>query len=688
MEKINIGKPPAGYRSIAVMTPYVDYSLEQAIGIMSPYLKDEKYAVIVGGDSNNPIDILRCSPDLVIFFRSGAFHPPELRPYEANLQHAVGLCKVLGIPTVYYADDLVFPLNEGLPIKVAIHTDKVIVSSQFLKEWLYAHEFPRSISVFPTCINLERVAKAATTHWLIDPTKFNVLVYSVHGTSVSALHSMFSYINEYPAGWESFRFIIVTKEVGKLRMHLNEFRKVNKAYHDYMPTDELYALVKACDVQVDLAHPSDVPGIVPGAEIAWINSKSPIKYLVAGACGKPFIAPAIPPYDCIKHGETGYKITTSEEALMLLELLRDDRGLMEKVGHAAKNYVESEWDVKTRYPQFKKQIISSEKSTPITKIVNQPIKVGWILCGPMDVPSARIEGMNIHTWINEHSEAQSEIMYQPARFVHHIITNTKTVQEAVDKNYDVVVFQKVCLGDSVSFAKDLHSKGIKVLWSISDLLSFGFPLGEEVDKIITTNKYLRSKFPELLQKKTVLIKDAYESPPSLYKNSYLSGENLKVVWFGSAAGFKTSQFIKEITDALGMEFITISSPDVNPTKIWRYETIFADLMENDILVITSDLNDEFSKCKDENKLIQSMVLGMPVVASPIPAYMDIRSEEGIDSWLVAESPVQFYTSIEKLRSPEMREILGHGAHQQVRDAYNIATIGSQFMKEIKACLEN
>jgi hypothetical protein len=699
IQPIKIAKLPPGMQGIAVATPLLDYSLDCALGIMSDRLRADKYALIVGSDAEqNPETLLRCSPDVLVLFRAGARHNQDVPVYENAIRNLIGLSRSTGIPVVYYADELLFMENDNLPVRAAVNSDKVIVSSKYLKTWLYASGFSKPIYILPPCVDVGKIDDIPGEHWAVDKSKLNVVIYSAYGLGTNWIWNTFAYIDTYPDRYRNIQFIIVMREVSKTRAFANRFRNVNKVWFDFLPRDELYKLVRTADVQVDFPVPGDVKGIVPQYEHEWINSKSALKYAVAGACRTPIIVSSTDVYPNIKHGVNGFVANTTEEALMILDILNEDRELLRSVADTARKDVEENWDISVRYPQFKEMVLEPYRpkiiNTPKANISDNPKKpkIGWILCGPDDVASARIEGKMLHNWLNQHGVC-SEIVSQPDKFTHNVLIHgdiSDSTKEFVDDGFDMVIFQKVCLGDALPLAQSLSANGIKTAWFISDLLQVeansGWQFAKAVDMVITTNSYLAGKM-EAVKDKIVIIKDAYESPVDLCKESYKAHNPMRVVWFGNASGYELTSSLREITNILGMELITICSPDVQPTKVWNSNTIFNDILECDIVAITSNLEQEFNKCKDENKLVQSLILGMPVVAPNVPAYEEAY-RNGIDGWLMTKSVFDYFRHLMALRdSEELRRELGTKGRMQVKDKYHIDTIGNQLLKEIERCMK-
>ncbi len=114
------------------------------------------------------------------------------------------------------------------------------------------------------------------------------------------------------------------------------------------------------------------------------------------------------------------------------------------------------------------------------------------------------------------------------------------------------------------------------------------------------------------------------SPTSVISND----GNLRVGWFGNSANFNLYNEFEEISN-MGYSIVIIS--DENPysnidNKIninfvkWNKSTFELDLMNNVDVCILSHFGGTLVNSKSANKLVASIYLGVPVIASSTPAY--------------------------------------------------------------------
>lgn len=677
-----LGKIPPGNKVIAVVTPFLDQYVDKIMGEFGEYFLDEKASIVIFQDSTPANEILRVTPDILVMFRAGIAPKEQLGAYAENLRSLMVTSRAIRIPIVYYMDDFAFSVNDNLPIKLASSSDRVIVANNYLKHCLYEVGIPGPVIVMPTHVSIEKM-DALPVFDQLDMTKFNVVMSLMGGTGLNSIAHIFEYVEMEPEKYKRVEFTIVSREVALIRAILNKYRRVNKRYWEFLPVKDYYGLIKGADVVITSGEPADIAHLVPEPlRVRWLNAKCPIKYCVAGTYKVPIItAPHMPYVDSIKHGETGFICGTVEEFMICLDLFMEHPEIAKEVGENARKDIEKNWDVKKRFPEFRDAINGKEEWTvPLTRPGNAPIEqIGWILCGNEITPSARIEGINLHNWLISKGK-NSKTLTIPNSFRHFVTASNEEINTTIKGGFDCIIFQKVCMGDAIPMAQKFRACNIRTIWSISDLLEVGFIFGKVAGRVVTTNNYLKSKFPEDMQNIITIIKDAYETPRELCKTDYKQkSDKLSVLWFGSASHYEFASKFRSLLTSLGMEYTMISSPDAHPDKVWSLESIPNDIMNADIVIIPSSL-DEFEKCKDENRAVQCMVLGTPVITDPIPSYLSLIRDG--ENGYIANNQAEWVIKLMQFRDEATRERIGRQGRLDVIDAYNIDTIGEQWLKEI------
>ena len=76
-----------------------------------------------------------------------------------------------------------------------------------------------------------------------------------------------------------------------------------------------------------------------------------------------------------------------------------------------------------------------------------------------------------------------------------------------------------------------------------------------------------------------------------------------------------------------------------------------------------------TETRSSNKLTQLMSAGLPVIAGPLPAYVDIITPE-VDGF-IAQTEEDWLRAFAQLRDPAERERIGRAARARVEQAYSL-----------------
>jgi hypothetical protein len=156
------------------------------------------------------------------------------------------------------------------------------------------------------------------------------------------------------------------------------------------------------------------------------------------------------------------------------------------------------------------------------------------------------------------------------------------------------------------------------------------------DRTILPTEDLRA---ELKVQKAAVIPDMIEVPEQRFKPNYAAPPRLRVVWVGHHSYRDFIQgFIADLArqPSIGgeFEFITVSSGP-GFTRTWGELSVVEDILAADVSLIPVP-DGEWFKGKSSNRLAMMFSLGMPTVASPLNAYLQLgRHDENL---LFARTP--------------------------------------------------
>jgi glycosyltransferase involved in cell wall biosynthesis len=231
--------------------------------------------------------------------------------------------------------------------------------------------------------------------------------------------------------------------------------------------------------------------------------------------------------------------------------------------------------------------------------------------------------------------------------------------------YDVVVFQKAYAKRDLGLAADLAARGTKVVFDLCDNHFFHpEPRPEHADQTRRLREMIAradvvsvstAEIAKLIHDKaTFVVDDAVELPPigtgaerraAAKRRRRAAGRPpVRVVWQGQhgtrvpRSGIyslsKVVPHLEALHQQLPLRLTVIGNSkdafrsvlgDVGiPVRYrpWRLRTFAGHFKDNDVCVIPNDVN-PFTVCKSNNRVVLALMMGVPVVADPIPSYREL-----------------------------------------------------------------
>jgi glycosyltransferase involved in cell wall biosynthesis len=101
---------------------------------------------------------------------------------------------------------------------------------------------------------------------------------------------------------------------------------------------------------------------------------------------------------------------------------------------------------------------------------------------------------------------------------------------------------------------------------------------------------------------------------------------------------------------------------------WKIDTVYQEMLKFDVCLIYTELN-RYSKSKSLNRPLNAMILGLPVIASPIPSYYQIIKNEK-NGFIIEDNNFEgFKDALLKLKDFNLRKKIGINARKSVIDKY-------------------
>ncbi|MEA2900162.1 MAG: hypothetical protein QOH36_49 [Actinomycetota bacterium] len=235
--------------------------------------------------------------------------------------------------------------------------------------------------------------------------------------------------------------------------------------------------------------------------------------------------------------------------------------------------------------------------------------------------------------------------------------------------YDVVVFQKAYAKRDLGLATELATRGTKVVFDLCDN-HFHVPGPEappgqaaqiaRLREMIARADVVSVSTPELAKlvddKPTFVVDDALELPPfgrwarrraeAARRRRTGQATPVRIVWQGQVgkedlrSGIYSLDRVVPDLEVLHQEvpveltvignsedaFRTVLGEARIPVRYrpWRARTFASQFVTNDVCVIPNDVN-PFTVCKSNNRVVLALMMGVPVVADPIPSYRELSS---------------------------------------------------------------
>jgi glycosyltransferase involved in cell wall biosynthesis len=325
------------------------------------------------------------------------------------------------------------------------------------------------------------------------------------------------------------------------------------------------------------------------------------------------------------------------------------------------------------------------------------MKIGWVLADlDRNTPSSGMRGYNIMEYL------------QSLGLVSELFR--------VDRDYDVVVFVKT-LGDYyVRLAKSV--KAITV-FDIMDNHFITNPfsrtehrigciqMSKVCDYVTTPSSYL-ANFAAYYTNHYVVIPDATENIYLKYVKRHIPKEEKILVWQGLPCNFMQIESIFPVLSQLAkkhkftLHLITNTGDDIFGTiilprirrirkefnivcKHWSLETRVADLLEGDIGVAPL-IEDDWTRCKSNNKIASYMAMAIPTVGTPIPAYKE-TIKCGINGYL-ASAEEDWYNYLERLLiDHNLRKEIGNRGRETILAHFTLEKVGDRWLEFFREICE-
>lgn len=336
------------------------------------------------------------------------------------------------------------------------------------------------------------------------------------------------------------------------------------------------------------------------------------------------------------------------------------------------------------------------------------IKIGFVLLSTAQkpAPSTRISVLSMFPFLRA-AQFDPHIVFEPPG-------NTETpdvsglTTRLHTEGFQIIYFQKVHGESVLALARDLRTIGIKTVFGVCDLVDLA--MAEATDATITVTDYLKSLYHEQLQSKIFVVHDGIEHP-ELHKTEWgshsgsriqplravlvtsMSLDRLPVLqnppsWLQVSivgrypVATDKLQRLREarwqLEDQTGwaerLQYLRFLANRRIKRVAWNSKLVYAAMNQADIGIIPIETHIADGALtgwpvKSENRLTLKMSMGLPVIATPIPAYEPVI-QQGQNGFL-ADNRAEWLICLSALRDPSLRCRLGEQARQTALSRYSM-----------------
>lgn len=269
-------------------------------------------------------------------------------------------------------------------------------------------------------------------------------------------------------------------------------------------------------------------------------------------------------------------------------------------------------------------------------------------------------------------------------------------------NYDLIVIEKELFPNFPYFIEKFLLKGKSYALDFDDYIAISYKLnpykrfflGNKIDKLARNAKFVtvgnhwyfdEIKSNNLIYLPTVISLDSYLNVKYEYKAKVIT-----VVWIGSMITVMYLPLVVSVLKNLAKKhpirlkvigaYFEIDGVEVECVP-WSADTEIDEIVCSDIGIMPLE-DDLFTKGKCGFKLIQYMACGLPVVASALPANLEIV-DDFINGYVV-KNEKEWYNSLEKLIIDEsLRKKMGQAGRKKIETNYSYQVWGKRYCDLLK-----
>ena len=341
--------------------------------------------------------------------------------------------------------------------------------------------------------------------------------------------------------------------------------------------------------------------------------------------------------------------------------------------------------------------------------MNASIKIGFVLLSNSrnPIPSTRIAALNMFPFLRA-ANFEPQIVFEPEHGAERPDVDG-LAPRIVAEGFRIIVFQKVHGPSVEALADQLREAGVRTVFCVCDVVDV--PMAQATDATVVVTEFLKSLYPLALQAKIHVVHDGIEHPdvvkPAASARHGSLARPLRAVLVTSAQLDRLPQIVsppswlsvtvvgryantpvqrlREARWALltrhgkreRLDSVAFMTHWRIRCAAWDAARVYRNMLDADVGIIPIDAVEPADpgaaapnwKVKSENRMSMKMCVGLPVVATPIPAYLPLVSQ-GSNGFL-AGNRTEWMEYLDALREPALRQRIGSNARESVLQRYSM-----------------
>jgi len=250
-----------------------------------------------------------------------------------------------------------------------------------------------------------------------------------------------------------------------------------------------------------------------------------------------------------------------------------------------------------------------------------------------------------------------------------------------DGDYDIIVIQK----GSTKFVYEQFMKYKKqhkfIIFDIDDYHDNHHKFFIKfADLVVVGSSFLKRTWQHLNKNIAVLDDpiDVYDLNIPLKKFKEFNFR--KIGWFGNTTNLPMLNQAK-IPD--------VKTITMNGDIEWSPETVDKDIQRFDLIVLPQDIHSYYGASKGNCRMLKSLYLGVPVMVSDLPAYVDLAKLVGYPTEFILHDGEDWNERIKQIRSPNYKfKFDFENCRKIIMDNYSFAARGQQWLDIVSGYYEH